>query len=98
VVFRDKADLARVLHAESMTEAGVALFFRRWTCQARAHFSSLYLKVLLSLTNIPAHAWSPDTAQSIVGSSCLITEVSPALLNGKDLSHSWQSLGLSTRT
>jgi hypothetical protein len=86
MVFRDEADLLRVLHAEPTVNRGFSLFFRCWTRQARARFSPLYFKVLLSVTNIPAHAWSLDTAQAIMGSSCLIAEVSSRSLNGEDLS------------
>jgi hypothetical protein len=87
MVFRDEAGLLRVLYADLAMSGGFSLFFRRWMHQTRARFSPLYFKVLLSVTNIPAHAWSLDMAQAIVGSSCLIAEVFPRSLDGVDLSH-----------
>jgi hypothetical protein len=86
VSFSDGKDLARMLHTKLVAEGGFSLFFRCWTRQARACFSPIYFKVLLSITRVPAHAWSVETAQPIVGLSCLIVEVSLRSLNGEDLS------------
>jgi hypothetical protein len=41
---------------------------------------------MLSITNIPTHAWLVKTMQMIVGTSYLIKEVTPDSLNGADLS------------
>jgi hypothetical protein len=87
VSFSDGSDLARVLHVEPVAEGGFSLFFWHWTHQARTHFSPLYFKVLMSITNVPTHAWLIEMAHAIVGSSCLIAEFSPRSLNGDDLSH-----------
>jgi hypothetical protein len=43
-------------------------------------------KVLLSISNILAHAWSVDFIQAMIGSSCLVFEVAPSSLEQTDLS------------
>lgn len=43
-------------------------------------------KVLLSIKNIPAHDWSVDMAQTIVGSSCLCVQLVPATASNVDIS------------
>jgi hypothetical protein len=86
--FLECGDADRVLLAAIAPplELGFTLTFRRWTRQARASFAPLLFKVLLSITNVPAQAWSVETAQMIMGTSCLIKEVAPSSLQGADLS------------
>jgi hypothetical protein len=86
--FPECGDTDRVLLAAIAPplELGFTLTFRRWTRQARASFAPLLFKVLLSITNVPAQAWSVETAQMIMGTSCLIKEVAPSSLQGADLS------------
>jgi hypothetical protein len=62
------------------------LVFRRWQCQSNVLFSPLHFKILLAIENISAHAWSLDTAQAIVGSSCLIFYMAPSSATASDLS------------
>jgi hypothetical protein len=50
-------------------------------------FSLLHFKVFLALENIPAQVKSLDTAQLVVGSSCLIFDTAPSLADGSDMSH-----------
>jgi hypothetical protein len=54
------------------------LIFRRWTRQAGARFDPLRFKVLLALENIPAHLWSVQMVQKIIGSTCLVFELALA--------------------
>jgi hypothetical protein len=42
--------------------------------------------VLLSISHVPAHAWLVETIQAIEGSSYLVFEVFPRLLDQSDLS------------
>jgi hypothetical protein len=49
-------------------------------------FKSFRFKVLLSISNIPAHTWSVDFVQAVVGSSSLVFEVDPSTLDQSDLS------------
>jgi hypothetical protein len=42
--------------------------------------------VLLVVNNIPAHMWSPDFVQAVIGSACLVFEPAPASTSGEDLS------------
>jgi hypothetical protein len=51
-----------------------------------ALFKPMFFKVLMSVENIPAHVWSVTTAQTIIGSSCLIFDVSPTLADGSNMS------------
>jgi hypothetical protein len=46
----------------------------------------LCFEVLLSIENIPAHTWSLDTAQTVVGSSYLVFEMVPRSVDGSDMS------------
>jgi hypothetical protein len=43
--------------------------------------------MLLSITNILAHAWSVQSAQAVLGSSCLFFEMAPCSLDGSDMSN-----------
>jgi hypothetical protein len=86
LVFHDRAVADRVLHAEPPEGAVLHLIFRRWHRQLGALFSPMFFKVLLSIENIPTHVWSMEVAQTIVGSSCLIFDASPASADGSNMS------------
>jgi hypothetical protein len=49
-------------------------------------FSPLCYKVLLALENVPAHAWSVDAVQALIGSSSLVFEPALASLSEVDQS------------
>jgi hypothetical protein len=41
----------------------------------------LSFKILLSITNIPAHVWLAKSAQVVLGSSCLVFKIAPCSLD-----------------
>jgi hypothetical protein len=86
LVFSDRRVADRILHAAQPADAALTIRFSPWTRQAGALFSPLRFKVLLSIDNIPAHVWSMDTAQVILGSSCLVFDAVPSSRSGEDLS------------
>jgi hypothetical protein len=55
ILFADQSVVNRVLHVMPPQEATFSLVFRWWRLQAGALFSPLCFKVLLSITNLPAH-------------------------------------------
>lgn len=69
--FEEREDASRVLHTASPNNAPFKLIFRRWGRQIGASSAPMLFKVQLAIENIPAHAWSLEVAQEIVGSSCL---------------------------
>ncbi|OEL16658.1 hypothetical protein BAE44_0022323, partial [Dichanthelium oligosanthes] len=75
-----------VLHALQPSGADLMLVFQRWRCQSRAVFSPLRYKVLLSVENLLAHVWLVDSVQTILGSSCLVSEPSLHSVSRTDLS------------
>jgi hypothetical protein len=72
LLFQSRQVTDRVLHAQQSPNAELTLVFRWWQCQSSAHFQPLCFKVLMTIDNIPAHAWSLNMTQAIVHSSCLI--------------------------
>jgi hypothetical protein len=46
----------------------------------------LRYKMLLEIDSIPAHVWSVDNVQAILGSSCVVAEPSPRLVRKDDMS------------
>jgi hypothetical protein len=80
LVFANRQLADRVLHTPPLLQAC------RWNQQAGALFKPFRFKILLSVTNVPAHVRSVETVQEIVGSSCLVSEVSPRSLDQSDLS------------
>jgi hypothetical protein len=50
------------------------------------HAPPYRFKVLLSISNIPAHAWSVEFMQAVVDSSSLVFGVAPSSLHQSDLS------------
>jgi hypothetical protein len=84
--FSSRNDVDRVLHAPDLLGAGLVLVFQRWWLQINTLFSPLRYKVPLSITNTPAQAWSVDSMQALLGSSCLIFETSLHSLDRSDMS------------
>jgi hypothetical protein len=76
----------QVLHVVPPTGAELVLIFGRYRRLLGALFKPLRFKVLLALDTIPAHVWSLDTAQAMVGSSCLIFDTGPSSTDGSDMS------------
>jgi hypothetical protein len=62
------------------------LIFQWWRCHAGAVFKPFHYKVLLAVSNIPAHVWSIDVVQHILGSSCFIFDSSLRSQSRVDLS------------
>jgi hypothetical protein len=56
----------------------------RWS-QLMRGCAPLRFKVLLDLRGIPAHLWGVETAQCVVRSSSLITQVAPASISRRDM-------------
>jgi hypothetical protein len=83
-VFANRQLADRVLYAPPPPQAGISLNFRRWNRQAGALFKPF--QILVSVTNVLAHVWLVETVQEIVGSSCLVSEVSSRSLDQSDLS------------
>jgi hypothetical protein len=77
------------LHAPPPPPVDLVLVFGCYRRQTGALFSPLRYKVLLALENIPAHVWSLEIAQAVVGSSCLIFVTSPTMANGAALLEFW---------
>jgi hypothetical protein len=67
-----------VLHAHPPVGYEFVLIFAHYRWPTGAGFKPL-----------PAHAWSLETAQAIVGSSCLIFDVAPSSSSGDDLLAFW---------
>jgi hypothetical protein len=86
VVFSSKQLVDAVLHAPPPQRADLLLTFHSWNRQAGALFKLFLFKVLLSISHVPAHAWLVETIQAIEGSSYLVFEVFPRLLDQSDLS------------
>ncbi|OEL22976.1 hypothetical protein BAE44_0016005, partial [Dichanthelium oligosanthes] len=76
----------RVLHTPPPVGAELIVVLQRWRRQSWAGLAPLCFKVLLSVENVPAHLWSVNTIQLILGSSCLVFEPSPRSAVGSDLS------------
>jgi hypothetical protein len=74
------------LHTPPSPGAEFHLIFQRWRRQANALFMPFHCKVLLVVSNVPAHVWSVEVMQQILGSSCFIFDSSPWSLSGIDLS------------
>ncbi|KAJ1253873.1 hypothetical protein BS78_05G250100 [Paspalum vaginatum] len=70
VVFRSAADCDRVLHGPPPPSPPFRLLWRRWLSLSLATPCTMRYRVLLVLRGIPAYAWSVDTAQRVLGSSC----------------------------
>jgi hypothetical protein len=86
LTFSDRSLADRVLHAAALMGTDLMLVFQRWQWLMGALLSSLRCKVLLMIENIPAHLWSVDTACTILGTSCIVSEASPRSWNRIDMS------------
>lgn len=84
MVFSSRQLADHVLCSAPPWESELLLVFQRWNRQAGSQFRPFRF---LSISNVPAHVWSLDTIQAIIGSSCLVFEASPRSLEGSsDLS------------
>jgi hypothetical protein len=66
-----------VLHTNPLADAPFSLLFHRWCRQSRVCFVPLRFKVLLTISSIPAHIWPLASIQEIIGTPCLVFEVTP---------------------
>jgi hypothetical protein len=78
-----------VLHALPLVGTDIVLIFGRYRRQSGVLFSPQQFKVLLALENIPAHVWSLETTQAVVGSSYLIYDTSLATADVSDIFAYW---------
>ena len=62
VVFRNEADLSRILDAPPLARTDMILRFRRWSRLSTAEGDTMRFRVLLEIRGIPSHAWSAATA------------------------------------
>lgn len=85
VIFRNPADLQRVLDAPPLPRADMILRFRRWNRLATADGETMRYRVMLEIRGLPAHAWSAATAQVILGDSCATPELTPITVARADL-------------
>jgi hypothetical protein len=75
----------RVLHAPPLV-GGVHSPISLFMLQSLVLFSLLWYKVVLTIDNMPVHAWLLQTLQLIIGSACQNFEINPVSLNKMDLS------------
>ncbi|KAJ1282541.1 hypothetical protein BS78_03G060500 [Paspalum vaginatum] len=69
VIFSNLACRDRVLHGAIPLSPPFRLLWRPWLRLSRAAPDKMRFKVLLVLRGMPAHAWSLDSAQRVLGSS-----------------------------
>jgi hypothetical protein len=86
LVFSSRQLADQVLHTPPPPRVAFHLVFQRRRRQAGALFKPFWFMVLLAVSNIPAHVWSIDVMQGILGSSCLIFDTSPRSLSDEDMS------------
>lgn len=70
VFFKVAADCDRVLLGAPPTSPPFRLVWKRWVRQSMASPLVMRHRVLIILRGLPAHAWSLDVAQRVLGSSC----------------------------
>jgi hypothetical protein len=70
VRFIAREDLENVVHVPVPLNMPFYLVWKRWHRQSMASGGAMRFKVLLGLKGLPAHTWSTDTAERILGSSC----------------------------
>lgn len=77
VRFNDRADLEDVVHAPVPLGTPFYLIWKQWRCQSMASARAMCYKVLLGLKGMPAHTWSSDIAERILGSSYALVTKAP---------------------
>ncbi|KAJ1274165.1 hypothetical protein BS78_05G041900 [Paspalum vaginatum] len=87
VVFSDLACRDRDLHGAPPQSPLFRLIWRPWLRLSMATPDKMRFKVLLVLRGIPAHAWSLDSAQRVLGSSCAGLEAARETIDKVDLKH-----------
>jgi hypothetical protein len=61
------------------------LVFQHWCCQVGALFKPFKCKVLIAESNLPAHVWSEEVVQAILGSSYFGFDSAPSSREGVDM-------------
>lgn len=84
--FYTQAARDRAFAAGSIPVRGRTLVLWQWTRLAHASPSTLLYKVIVEMEGIPPHAWSVATAWQILGSSCWIEKLDPAMESKIDIS------------
>jgi hypothetical protein len=77
LIFTSRALADQVLHMLPPLEAEFWLVLQRWRRQLGVLFKAFKCKVLLAVSNIPAHLWSTEVVQHILGSYCLVFDATP---------------------
>ncbi|KAJ1292927.1 hypothetical protein BS78_01G028200 [Paspalum vaginatum] len=85
VVFSDLGCRDRVLHGAPPRSPPFRLTWRPWLRLSMATPDKMRFKVLLVLRGIPTHAWSLDSAQRVLGSSCAGLEATRETIDKVDL-------------
>lgn len=85
IQFRSEADLERVFRSPYPEAAPFKLIFKRWRRQIAATAEPLEFHILIEIRNMPAHAWSLETAASLLGSSCTDLKPTPDTMLRADL-------------
>ncbi|CAN6331170.1 unnamed protein product [Urochloa humidicola] len=86
VVFGSQRGRDVALWSAFVHVGGVCVRFRQWTRLVRASLQSLRFRVSLEIEGVPAHAWSIDIAQRILGSSCWVERLEHSSANREDMS------------
>lgn len=89
LIFNTRTAADRVLHAMPPEQALFRLVFRCWTRQLHATSIPMLFKVLVALENLPAHVWSLEAAQTILGSSCSMIQLALETAEKTDMSKFW---------
>lgn len=85
LLFQNTPDMLRVLCDPTPASTAFRLIFKLWRRQSHASYYPLEHTVRLDISGIPAHLWLLSTAQTVVGSSCLITAMAPETESNADL-------------
>ncbi|KAK1660247.1 hypothetical protein QYE76_048406 [Lolium multiflorum] len=75
----------RVTSSPSINHAGFSIFVRPWARLAQATKVNNKQHVHLVLEGIPPHAWDKDTAEELLGTSCVLEDLAPATRERSDL-------------
>jgi hypothetical protein len=76
---------SRVTSSPAIHHAGFSLFVRPWTRLAQATKVNNRQHVHLVLEGIPPHAWDKETAEELLGTSCVLEDLAPATREWSDL-------------
>ncbi|KAJ1293711.1 hypothetical protein BS78_01G089600 [Paspalum vaginatum] len=87
LMFEEVADFDRAFRGPPPPSTPFQQIWKRWSRLSVASPKDLRFRVLLVLSGIPAHTWSLDSAQPILGSSCAKLEPTEDTVNRTDLKH-----------